>query len=88
MSVAVIFPALRNSVTSLYFIHTPMSDAPLLPFVPWQQHVKEYWLESSVSTAIPRTSASDTVGQHLKIEGISLGTDLKFVVCCQLLMVN
>ena len=42
--------------------------APLLPSATWQQNVTEYWWEDSTSTAIPPTSASDTVDQHNKIE--------------------
>ena len=49
------------------FCHT----ASLLPSVTWQQNVTEYWWEGSVSTVIPPTSASDVVGQHNKIEGIT-----------------
>ena len=37
----------------------------------WQQNVTEYWCEGSISTAIPPTSASDTVGQHNKMGGIT-----------------
>ena len=41
--------------------------APLLPSVMQQQHVAEHWWEGSISTAVPPTSTSDTVGQHHKI---------------------
>ena len=43
--------------------------APLLPSVTRQQHVREYWWESSTSTAIPPPSTSDVVGQHNKVGG-------------------
>jgi len=37
----------------------------------------EYWWEGSTSTAAPPPPpASDTVGQHNKIEGITFGTAL------------
>ena len=45
--------------------------SPLLPSVTWQQNIIEYWQEGSTSTAIPPTSASDTVCQHNKIGGIT-----------------
>ena len=45
--------------------------APLLPPVTWQQHVMGYWWEGSTSTAIAPTSASDIVGQHHQIGGIT-----------------
>jgi len=45
--------------------------APQLPSVAWQQNIMEYWWEGSTPTAIPPTSASDAVGQHNKIVGIT-----------------
>jgi len=50
--------------------HSVRLPPPLLS-VPWQQNVMEYWLECSTSTAIPPTSASDIMGQHNKIGGIT-----------------
>jgi len=44
---------------------------PLLPSVTGQQHVMGYWWEGSTSTAIAPTSASDIVGQHHQIGGIT-----------------
>ena len=45
--------------------------APLLSYVARQQNLTEYWREGSTSTAISPTSASDVVGQHNKIGGIT-----------------
>jgi len=42
-----------------------------MPSVARQQNVMEYCWESSTSTAIPSTSASDVMGQHNKIGGIT-----------------
>ena len=50
--------------------------AILLPNVTWQQSVLEYWWEGSTSTAVPPTSASDAVGQHNQIGGITFGASL------------
>jgi len=50
--------------------------APLLPFLTQQQNVVEYWWEGASSTATSSTSASDTVGQNNKIEGITSGAAL------------
>ena len=50
--------------------------APLLPSVAWHQNTTEYCQEDSTSTAIWPTSASDTVGQHNKIGGITFATAL------------
>ena len=44
---------------------------PLLPSVTSQQNVMEYWQEGSASTAITPTPASEIVGQHNKIGGIT-----------------
>jgi len=49
--------------------------APLLLFVTWQQNITEYWRAGSTS-AIPLTSASDVVGQHNEIGGITFGESL------------
>ena len=54
--------------------------APLLLSVIRQENVMGYWWEGSTSTAIPPTSASDGMGQHHKIEGITFGTPLSFAV--------
>jgi len=35
-----------------------------------------YWWEGSTSTAIPPTSATDAVGEHNKIGGITFGAAL------------
>jgi len=73
MPMGAIFSIWWNSVTHLCFIHTSMSEtASLLPSVTQQQHVMEYWWEGAASTAIPPTSASDVIGQHHKIGGITL----------------
>ena len=45
--------------------------ACLLPSVTRRQHVMEYWWEGSASSAMPPTSASDVMGQHSKIGGIT-----------------
>jgi len=45
--------------------------APLLPSVTQQQNVVEYWWEGSTSTAITPASASDIVGRHNKIGGLT-----------------
>ena len=47
-------------------------SAHLLPSLTQQQNIMGYWWEGSTSTAIPPTSASDTVSQHNKIEAITL----------------
>jgi len=47
--------------------------APLLPSVTQERNIREYWWEGSTSTAIPPTPASDIVGQHNKIRGITFG---------------
>jgi len=44
-----------------------------LPSVTQQQLIMEYWWEGSVSTAILPTSASNIMGQHNKIGGITFG---------------
>ena len=54
------------------FCHT----AALLPSVTWQQRVMANWGECSTSTAITPPFASDSVGQHHKIAGISFGVAL------------
>jgi len=67
-----------NLITHLCFINAlpcqvPFSQsAPLLPAVPWQQNVTEYWWEGLISTTVPPTLASDIVDQHNKIGGIIL----------------
>ena len=75
MSLNAMFSAWRNSHTfasSTLSCQTPFcQSAPLLPSVTWQHHVTEYWREGSTSTAVPPTSASDAVGQHLKIGDIT-----------------
>jgi len=43
----------------------------LLPSIAELLNAMEYWSEGSASTAIPPTSASDIVGQHNKIGGIT-----------------
>ena len=50
--------------------------APLLPPVTWQQNAMEYWWEGSTSTAIPPTSASEVMGQYIKIAGVTIGAAL------------
>jgi len=50
--------------------------AHLLPSVSQQQNVIEYWQEGSVSITIPPTSASENMGKHNKIEGITFRTAL------------
>ena len=45
--------------------------APMLPSIMQQQHLMEYWWEGSTFTAIPPPSATDIVGQHNKIGGIT-----------------
>ena len=68
-------------MTHLCFTDISMSDAifsdcPLLPSFAQQKNVMEYWQEGSTPTAVPPTSASDIVGQHHKIEGITFGAAL------------
>ena len=58
---------------------TSMSDSPLLPFVFWQQNVTEHWWEGSASSAMPPTSASDVMGQHSKIGGITFRAAFVYV---------
>lgn len=53
---------------------------PLLYSVTWQQHVMEYWQEDSASTDIPPPSASDVVGKHNKIGGITFAATLIVIV--------
>lgn len=57
---------------SLAFPHQmPLCQTtPLLPLVTSQQNVMEYWLKSSVFTAIPPTSISAVAGKCNKIGGI------------------
>jgi len=74
MSTGAIFFCMKNSVPHLCFLCTSMSgtcQTPLLPPVSQPQNVTEYWWEGSASTAIPPTLASDVVGQHNKIGGIT-----------------
>ena len=52
------------------------SDCPLLPSVTQQQNAMEYWWKGSTSTSIPQISASDVMGQHNKIGGITFGAAL------------
>ena len=60
--------------------HMPFCQtAPLLPSVTWQEHVMEYWWESSTSTAIPPTSTFGFMGQHTKTGSIAFGA--AFVNC-------
>jgi hypothetical protein len=51
----------------------PCQTAPLLSSVARQQNLTEYWWEGSTSTAITTTFASDVMGQHNKIGGITFG---------------
>jgi len=51
--------------------YTTLSDCNLLPSVPWQQNVKEYFWKGSTCTAIPPAFTSDVVGQHNKIGGLT-----------------
>jgi len=82
--ITAIFSTWKNSVTHFrVFIHPFISDTifqttTLLPSVTWQQHVMEYWWEGSTPTAIPPTSASDVIGQHHKIRGITFRAALVF----------
>ena len=41
------------------------------PSIAQQQHLIEYWPDSSSATAMTPTSISDTVGQHNKIGSIT-----------------
>ena len=52
--------------------------APLLPSVTWQQNATEYWWEGPASTATPPTSASNVMGQHNKIGGITFRAALVY----------
>ena len=54
--------------------------APLLPSVTQQQHVMAHWWEGSTSAAIPPSSASDTVGQHNKLGGITSRAALVYCI--------
>ena len=49
---------------------------PLLPPVTQHQNAMEYWWEGSTSTVVLPTSATDVVGQHIKIAGITFGAVL------------
>ena len=51
--------------------YTVVSECPSAPSVTRQQNLMEYWWEGSASTAMQPTSASDTVGQHNKMGGIT-----------------
>ena len=54
---------------------------PLLPSVTEQQHGMGYWWEGSASTATSPTSASDVMGQHNKIRGITFGEPIiKYII--------
>jgi len=62
------------SVTSSHALSCQMpfwQTFPLLPSVTRQQTVLEYWWEGLTSTASPPTSASDIMGQHHKIGGVT-----------------
>jgi len=77
------------SVGAIFFHVEEFNDAPLLyvhfhvrcHFVrvplcchlPHGNDVMEYWWEGSTCTAIPPPSASDMVGQHHNIGGITFG---------------
>lgn len=50
----------------------PCQRAPLLPFVTQEQNVMEYRHEGSTSV-IPPISASDVMGHHRKIGGVTFG---------------
>ena len=50
--------------------------APPLLFVTQQQNVMKYWWEGSTSTAILPASASNVMGEHSKIAGITFGAAL------------
>jgi len=67
--------------TLLHPCQTPFSQTtPLLPSVPQQQNVTEYWQEDSTSAAIPPTSISNAVGQHHKIGGAAFrGSLVSFI---------
>ena len=60
-------------------------SAPLLPSVTWQQNVMGYRWELATSTAVPPTFASDVMGKHNKIGGITFGASLthKSTYSCQ-----
>lgn len=62
--------------------------ALLLPSDPQQQNETEYCMKGSTSTAIPPTFASDILGQHNKIGGVTFGTALIIVQLMQFLMVE
>ena len=75
MSLGAIFPAWRNSLSSVqsgiqfasYALPGQMpfcQTAPLMSSVAGQQNVMGYWAKSSTSTVVPPTSASDAMGQH------------------------
>ena len=52
----------------------------LLPFVAQQQNVAEDWWEGWTSTAVSPTSASDVVGHHNKIGGITFRAVLIYLL--------
>jgi len=62
--------------------------APLLSSVTQQQNVMEYWWEGPTPTVMPPTSASDVVGQHNKIGGITFGTVLVLRMLTQVVKWN
>ncbi len=49
---------------------------PLLPSVTEQQNIMKFWWECPAPAAVPRTPASDIVGQHNKTGGITSGAAL------------
>ena len=59
------------------YFHSHCQTAPLLPFVTWQQHIMKYFWEHSTSIAIPPPFASDDVGQHNKIGGLTFRAALE-----------
>ena len=71
MSVGAIFFSMEKFNDTLCSTCASMSDAPLLPSATWQQNLTEHRWEGSASTAIPPPLASDVVGQHHKIGGIT-----------------
>lgn len=82
MSVGAIFPhggIQWHTFASYTLPYQPpfCQPSPLLLSATWQQNVTECWWEGSVSTATPPTSASDIVGQHTKIGGITFKTALE-----------
>ena len=82
--VGTIFSTCRKPTSHLYTLrcHVPFCHiVPLLPSVMQQLNIMGYWWDDSTSTAIPPPSASDVLGQHSNIGGITFSTAfIKYII--------